>query len=104
MRTNMIKTLPLAALTLALFASSLSAQHTTARDAFWSSSDMISVTPNPAAHKHPAAHARVQHPTAAPAPAQESEAAVNAPQTPGMIHAVQLVSENGYGAAPHLVR
>jgi len=100
----MIKTLPLAALPLALFAFSLSAQHTTARDAFWSSSDMISVTPNPAAHKHAASHARVQHPTAAPAPAQESETAVSAQQTPGLIHTVQLVSENGYGVAPHLVR
>ncbi len=87
-----------------LLSSSLFAQQVTVRDAFWSSSDMISVTPNPAAHKHPASRARAQHLTAAPAPTQETEAAVDAQQTPGLVHAVQLVSENGYGAAPHLVR
>lgn len=87
---------------LVLIACNLSAQQLTARDAFWSASDMISVTPNPAAHRHTAAHARAQHPIAAPAPPQETEAA--AQHTPGLVHAVELVSENGYGAAPHLVQ
>lgn len=33
-------------------------QHPAARDAFWSASDLISVAPNPAAHRHPTGHAK----------------------------------------------
>jgi hypothetical protein len=64
------------------------AQELAARDAFWSSSDLITVTPNPAAHKNAAAHPR-PHPQSAPE--RSSQVA-------------ELVAENGYGAAPHLVR
>ena len=69
------------------------AQQHTARDAFWSSSDLITVSPNPAAHQSAAAH---RHPlrtgnSGGAGPARSSQVA-------------QLVAENGYGAAPHLVR
>ncbi|HUH64436.1 MAG TPA: DUF4384 domain-containing protein [Terracidiphilus sp.] len=68
------------------------AQQFTARDAFWSSSDLITVTPNPAAHKSAATHPHPQRTgTSATGPERNSQVA-------------QLVAENGYGAAPHLVR
>jgi len=79
------KVLVAAAVVAIVFAGTLSAQELTARDAFWSASDLISVAPNPAAHKtanssHPRQTARTN-----------SEVA-------------QLVKANGYGAAPRLVR
>lgn len=67
-------------------------QQLTARDAFWSSSDLITVAPNPAAHKSAAAHSH----------SQPAGNAANAPERNAQV--AQLVAENGYGAAPHLVR
>ena len=76
-------------------------QHPAARDAFWSASDLISVAPNPAAHRHPTGHAKGH----ARAATQTASAATNAQATgPSAAAKVQLASDNGYGAAPHLVR
>ncbi len=89
--TARIATFPAAVFTL-LLPCLAPAQQLAARDAFWSSSDLITVTPNPAAHKAAAAHPR-PHP-------QGSSAST--PQRSTQV--AQLVAENGYGAAPHLVR
>jgi hypothetical protein len=78
----------------------LRAQQPSARDAFWSASDLISVAPNPAAHKHPAAHA---HAAPRATPTSDATSASGEPSPAGVVKAVQLVSDNGYGAAPHLV-
>jgi len=87
-----------------LVAVSLQAQKkTSARDTFWSSSDLITVTPNPAAQKRTVSHAQN---TGVAASQPESSASGNA-QSGNTFRASkveQLVSENGYGAAPHLVR
>ena len=102
---NVRRTLSVGAPMLLLLPWSLGAQqHPAARDAFWSASDLISVAPNPAAHRHAASHAKSH----APATTQ-SESAGGATNTVAENHAspeakVQLVSDNGYGAAPHLVR
>lgn len=73
-----------------------------ARDAFWSASDLITVTPNPAAHPHTKAHARPNtQPHTQPTETASTE---NESAQPRAHNAVLLVSENGYGAAPHLVR
>lgn len=106
---------PLCAAFLVLLPLSLPAQqpHLTARDAFWSASDLISVTPNPAAHAMHArhrphtttAHKQAAAPAMAPAnatvPVEEASAGNSAPESTG---AIKLVSDNGYGAAPRLVR
>jgi len=77
---------------LALFLPGVAfSQELTARDAFWSSSDLITVAPNPAAHKSASAHSHSQPASSANATERSSQVA-------------QLVAENGYGAAPHLVR
>lgn len=75
----------------------------TARDAFWSASDLITVAPNPAAHSHKAR----AHPSS---PAQNSHEGIasstetrSSSETPNVGKAV-LISESGYGAAPHLDR
>ena len=68
---------------------SLSAQELTARDVFWSSSDLIRVTPNPAAHKPVDSNPHTQKP-----PVE---------QTTFQSKAGQLVVQNGYGAAPQVV-
>jgi hypothetical protein len=75
----------------------LSAQKPTARDTFWSASDLITVAPNPAAHKHVEAH---------PHPRQDggTEMSGGAAQPQGNTQVAQLVVANGYGAAPLLVR
>jgi len=66
------------------------AQQPTPRNTFWSASDFISVTPNPAAARpNPAA--------------QPSNAARSHPPSPRTPNAL-LVSANGYGSAPQLVR
>lgn len=89
----------------------LIAQRPTARDAFWSSSDLISVTPNPAAHKRAASKPVTQQPgnsQSSPAASQSTTVAsgrssAGQQQNTQMGNAVQLVSANGYGAAPQLV-
>jgi Domain of unknown function (DUF4384) len=81
-------------------------QQLTARDVFWSASDLITVTPNPAAHKHTESPPR-PHP-------QSTTGGTEVSGTPGEstpvrpqrknIQVAKVVMENGYGAAPHLVR
>lgn len=102
------RSLTLAAALVALFPLALMAQKPSARDAFWSASDLISVTPNPAAHKRAASHSR-SHPASAQQSADQPsggdrQVAAEEQERPGPAKAVQLVSENGYGAAPHIVR
>lgn len=102
---NARRTLSVTAPILLLLPWSLGAQqHPAARDAFWSASDLISVAPNPAVHRHAASHAKSHAPAAT-----ASESASGATDTVAENHAspqakVQLVSDNGYGAAPHLVQ
>lgn len=98
------KMMAVAAGILVLIPPVLAAQQVSARDAFWSSSDLISVTPNPAAHRHAASHKHAQQAASAPSSAANTETATAEPENPRVVNAVQLVSENGYGAAPHLVR
>jgi hypothetical protein len=79
-----------------------------ARDAFWSASDLFAVTPNPARHAAP----KAPKPKAAAKPSGDKGndngivgdpvVANNAPAHAQNV--AQLVSENGYGAAPHLLR
>jgi Domain of unknown function (DUF4384) len=96
---------------LLLMTGNLLAQHPTARDAFWSSTDLISVTPNPAAHKRAPSKPVTQHAgnsQSLPAAGQKNvvsggKSSAGEQQNGQMVDAVQLVSENGYGAAPRLV-
>lgn len=85
---------------LGLASIAVSAQ--SARDAFWSATDLISVTPNPAAHR-PKAHSS-SPPKAASTAVTPTAGAVNSPQNSRSDQVAQLVALNGYGAAPRLVR
>jgi hypothetical protein len=91
----------LPAIFAALLPGALFAQAPGARDRFWSASDLISVTPNPAARAHPRVHA---NPPTKPA----SGDSIANPSTPAQdsreSQVSELVAMNGYGAAPHLVR
>ena len=100
----------------------LRAQELTARDAFWSSNDLIKVTPNPAAHKSADSNTRTHHAdTSQASPAATQKTTGFAAQNPGgeqedfrmqkhadsqssQVIARQLVSESGYGAVPNIVR
>ncbi|MGB6686931.1 MAG: DUF4384 domain-containing protein [Terracidiphilus sp.] len=89
---------PAAALSMLIPFAGLAQQQLTPRDAFWSSSDLITVTPNPAAHRQTQSHARTH-------PQQTGEAgSQGGGQQQRNAQVAQLVAENGYGAAPHLVR
>jgi Domain of unknown function (DUF4384) len=84
--------------------SSVASWGQSARDTFWSASDLISVTPNPAAHNRSRPHSsssaeKTSAPTVTP-----STGSVYTPHDPRDEQVAQLVSSNGYGAAPHLVR
>jgi hypothetical protein len=72
------------------------AQQSTPRDTFWSAGDLISVTPNPAATK-PKTITTKSH--SAPSGGTKT-ATAPPPSTPQ----ARLVSQNGYGSAPQLVR
>ncbi len=110
------RTLLLTASLLLLIPGSVPAQQPTARDTFWSSSDLISVTPNPAAHKRAASNPHTQPAGNSRASAAASQGTTVSGAVPGVsspageqqsthtVNTVQLVSENGYGTAPHLVR
>lgn len=82
---------------------SVSAFAQSARDAFWSANDLISVAPNPAAHRakpHSATSApKANVPTVTP-----TAGAVSSPGSSRSEQVAELVASNGYGAAPHLVR
>lgn len=81
-----------------LIPAGLCAQQLAARDAFWSSSDLITVTPNPAAHKQATSHPR-------PHPDQTgANDASGGSQAHRGAQVAQLVAMNGYGSAPRLVR
>ena len=71
-------------------------QASSARDAFWSAVDLTSVTPNPAARNRTRARTSSSN-------AQQNIAVATPPASRGN-QVTQLVAENGYGAAPHLVQ
>ncbi|MGC2545589.1 MAG: hypothetical protein WA426_07060, partial [Silvibacterium sp.] len=97
------KTLLLLAVVVVLMPWTIAAQQQTARDAFWSSSDLITVTPNPATHKHGPTHPpRARQTSDSNSTESSNGSAVNKQFTARK--AVQLVSENGYGATPHLTK
>jgi Domain of unknown function (DUF4384) len=87
---------------LALLPLTTAAQQHTARDAFWSSSDLITVTPNPGSHKQSTPRPRAPKTSDSGSTTGLNHNADSAPSN--SVKAVQLVSENGYGAAPHLIR
>ncbi|MGI4756764.1 MAG: DUF4384 domain-containing protein [Janthinobacterium lividum] len=72
-------------------------QQLTPRDAFWSASDLVSVSANPAA-KPVARSSRLSTPTQRP----PSRATGSRPRDPQAT--AQMVSLNGYGERPHLVQ
>src|SRR5580658_162623 len=95
--------LPAAVLAL-MFPCAISAQQFTARDVFWSANDLITVAPNPAAHKpieapHP-------HPRQSATGDVSGGTDTNRSGKPsrGNTEVAQLVLTNGYGAAPKFVR
>lgn len=94
------------AVLLALLPPAALAQTPSARDAFWSASDLISVTPNPAAHARSRTHSNssAQNTNAAPSTVVPTTGSVSQPGASRAVQVSQLVSLNGYGAAPHLVR
>src|ERR1700758_844172 len=84
----------------------LAEQSAGARDTFWSASDLITVTPNPAAHNRTKAHSTstTAKPKTAPGDISPTGGSVSGPPASRENQVAELVSMNGYGAAPHLVR
>jgi hypothetical protein len=76
-----------------------------ARDTFWSASDLITVTPNPAAHNRAKklSDSTNPKPKAASGDISASGGSVSGPEASRENQVAELVSLNGYGAAPHLV-
>jgi hypothetical protein len=72
------------------------------RDTFWSANDLISVTPNPAAHHRSKSHTTAPH--EAQAEVAPTSGSVNSPDHSRGGAVATLVALNGYGATPHLVR
>ena len=91
---------------LTLIPVGVSGQQSGARDTFWSASDLITVTPNPAAHSGARKHSPPTTPKPKPVPGDISPTggSVSGPQASRENQVAELVSMNGYGAAPHLVR
>jgi hypothetical protein len=91
---------------LALVPLGASGQQSGARDSFWSASDLITVTPNPAAHARSRTHtsSTTPKPKTAPGDISPTGGSVSGPQASRENQVAELVSMNGYGAAPHLVR
>jgi hypothetical protein len=84
----------------------VSAQQASPRDTFWSAADLISVTPNPAA-----ARAKTVTPKSHSQPSGNTKNTTELASKPSggstqSAHTTnaQLVSDNGYGSAPQLVR
>jgi hypothetical protein len=94
--------LPAAALAM-MFPFALTAQQLTARDAFWSANDLISLAPNPAAHKPAEAHPRPKQSSIGEVSGGTGSGHAVKPSR-GSAEVAQLVTTNGYGAAPKLVR
>jgi len=89
----------LAAAALAMvFPCASPAQELTARDAFWSASDLISVAPNPAAHK------ATTRANSGGDGIGGTDASHPRRTTRTNSEVAQLVAANGYGAPPKLVR
>lgn len=81
----------------------IEAQAPSARDTFWSASDLITVTPNPAGHRRAASHtgsASSKSKTAEEV--SPTVASVGKPDNPPGA-GPQLASMNGYGAPAHLL-
>lgn len=82
-----------------------SAQTSNARDTFWSAGDLISVTPNPAAHNrartNPIPSEQKKHTPAGGTPAMGAMKQSGTSRTEQMS---QLATSNGYGAPPHTVQ
>ena len=95
--------LPAAVLAL-MFPCAISAQEFTARDVFWSANDLITVAPNPAAHK--TVEAPHPHPRQSAPGDVSGRTDPNRPGKPsrGNTEVAQLVTANGYGTAPKFVR
>jgi hypothetical protein len=95
--------LPAATLAIVLNLALSAQQKATARDTFWSASDLITVAPNPAARKRVESN---PHPRQRTGTETVGSASGSLPgqQQPGNTQVAQLVMANGYGAAPHLVR
>ena len=81
----------------------LSAQQVTARDAFWSASDLITVAPNPAVHKQGESLSR-PHSNGSTEGSRGPGKDSNTKPPARSSEVAQLVMTNGYGAAPKLVR
>ena len=93
--------LPAAALTM-MFPCALMAQQFTARDAFWSANDLITVAPNPAAHKPVEARQHTRPGGIGDVSGGTDSSHAGRPR--GNAEVAQLVTTNGYGAAPKFVR
>ncbi len=81
---------PICAVSLAalLLPSALQAQKASPRDAFWSASDLVSVSANPGAKR-----------------AVKTTAPQHRPAAKESVHiAPQLIAQNGYGEQPHFIR
>ena len=102
MRSRKTSLLYMAALVLTPF--TIAAQQHTARDAFWSSNDLITVTPNPVSHRHAATHPHTTQASDSGSTASPSHTVDGGSAPANSAKAVQLVSANGYGAAPHLIK
>ncbi len=92
---------------LAVVPVGVSGQQSGARDTFWSASDLITVTPNPAAHNRTKTHSSSttqKPPKTASGDISPIGGSVSGPQASRENQVAELVSMNGYGAAPHLVR
>lgn len=88
----------------------------TARDAFWSASDLVTVAQNPAAKTSPPANAATKKPVKTANAAKHkipraeagstTEAANAAPNDQNSASQIdpQMVTTNGYGSQPHIVR
>jgi len=81
----------------------ISAQELTARDVFWSDSDLISVAPNPAAHKQTESRRHLRQNGDGEVPGRSDSSHPEKPARKNT-EVAQLVTANGYGAAPKLVR
>jgi len=93
----------LAGFAVALNVSLTAQQKNSARDTFWSASDLITVAPNPAAHKHVESNNRPRPRSPAENQSLAQGTAVKTPQS-GDTQLAELVTTNGYGAAPHFIR
>lgn len=79
------------------------AQAPTARDTFWSASDLITVTPNPASRHRDSSHASASAKKTKPVDVSPAAASVGKPGDNSAGAGPRLASMNGYGAPAHLV-